>query len=125
MLDTNRGTDLVLEHHSIHVTHVHWQYRFPQAHDIKQHPLQYFCVHSTYQYVPCTYLGKIVCSKFVLWVNTLNSTYEYRDTGILRHPTHLHSLSESGAITITLANVTSLLPTLASVQPFAGSILPI
>ena len=37
MLDTNM---VVLEHHRIHATHT--QYRFPQAYNIKQHPLQYF-----------------------------------------------------------------------------------
>jgi hypothetical protein len=52
MLDTDRATKLVLEHHSIHVTHT--QYRFSQAYIMKEHPLQYFCKHSTYQYVFCT-----------------------------------------------------------------------
>ena len=41
MLDTISlmGSDLVLEHHSIHATHT--QYCFPQANYLKQHPLQY------------------------------------------------------------------------------------
>ena len=37
----------------VHVTHT--QYWFPQAQDIKQPPLQCFCKHSTYQYVPRMY----------------------------------------------------------------------
>jgi hypothetical protein len=66
MLDTNRGSDLVLEHHSIHVTHT--QYRFPQASNIKQHPLDDFCKHSTFKYVPSTCLEQIVRTRYVLGV---------------------------------------------------------
>jgi hypothetical protein len=51
MFDTNRGTDLVLEHHSIHVTHT--QYRFPQSHDRKQHPQKCFSKHGIYQLPIC------------------------------------------------------------------------
>ena len=113
MLDTNRGTDSVLEHHHIHVTHA--EYRFPQAYDIKQHLLHYFCKHSTYQYVPRTYSGKIVRTRYILGVN---STY-YVCTSTYSYNSNSHFISS----TITLAAVTSLLPTL--VRRFAGRILPI
>jgi hypothetical protein len=113
MLDTNGGTDSVLEHNRIHVTHA--EYCFPQAYHIKQHPLQYFCKHSTYQYVPSTYSGKIVRTSYVLGVNSMyyvcTSTYSYNSNS--------HFISG----TITLAAVTSLLPML--VRHFAGRILPI
>jgi hypothetical protein len=49
MFDTNWGTVLVLEHHSIHVKHT--QCRFPHSYDIKHHPQKYFSKHGTYQYV--------------------------------------------------------------------------
>ncbi len=64
MLDPNRGTNLVLEHHSIHVTYT--QHRFPQAYDIKQHPLQCFCIHSTYQYVQSTYSVHTCVYEYIL-----------------------------------------------------------
>ncbi len=72
VLDTNKGTDLVLEHHHIHVTYT--QHRFPHAYDTKKHLVQYFCKYSTYQCVPSTYLRKIVRhgTSYVLFVQ---STY--------------------------------------------------
>ena len=113
MLDTNRGTDSVLEHHRIHVTHA--EYCFPQAYHIKQHPLQYFCKYSTCQYVPSTYSGKIVRTWYVLGVESTycvhTSTYSYNS--------NTHFISG----TIILAAITCLLPTL--VRCFAGRILPI
>jgi hypothetical protein len=84
VLDTNKGTVLVLEHHHIHVTHT--QYRFPQAYDMKKHPLQYFCKHSTYQYVQSTYLRKIVRTKYVLVVQ---STYSF--LLVHTHTNHTHT----------------------------------
>ena len=113
MLDTYRGTDSVLEHHRIHVTHA--EYCFPQAYHIKQHPLQYFCKYSTYQYVLSTYYGKIVRTWYVLRVKSMyyvrTSTYSYNSNS--------HFISG----TIILAAITSLVPTL--VRRFAGRILPI
>jgi hypothetical protein len=113
MLDTNGGTDSVLEHNRIHDTHT--QYHFPRAYDIKQHLLQYFCKNSTYQYVPRTYSGKIVRTRYVLGVK---STY-YVCTSTYSYNSNSHFISS----TITLAAVTSLLWTL--VRRFAGRILPI
>ncbi len=51
------GTDLVLGHHSIHVTHT--QYLFPQSFDTKQHPQKYFSKHGICQYV-------LVCTRYIL-----------------------------------------------------------
>jgi hypothetical protein len=96
-------------------THTVTQYRFPQANNIKQHPLQYFCQNSTYQYVPRTYSGKIVPTRYLLWVK---STY-YVCTSTYTFKFNSHFISG----TITLAAITSLLPTL--VRRFAGRILPI
>ncbi len=70
VLDTNKGTDSVLEHHHIHVTYT--QYRIPPAYDTKKHLEQYFCRYSAYQCVPSTYLRKIVRTWYVLLVQ---STY--------------------------------------------------
>ena len=70
VLDTNKGTDSVLEHHHIHVTYT--QYRFPQAYDTKKHVVQYFCRYSTYRCVLSTYSRKIVRTWYVLLVQ---STY--------------------------------------------------
>jgi hypothetical protein len=78
-----RGTDLVFEHHSIHVTHI--QYRFPQAYDIKQDPLQYFCKHSACRYVPSTYLGQTIRTWYVLGVK---STYSCVRVHICTDLTH-------------------------------------
>jgi hypothetical protein len=74
-MDTNRGTFSVLEHHSTHVTHA--EYYFPQAYHVKQHPLQYFCKHSTYQYVPSTYSGKKVRTRYRKCILLQTSTYQY------------------------------------------------
>ncbi len=101
MLDTNKGTDSVQEHHSIHVTHK--QYCFPQAYDIKQHPLQYFCKHSTYQYVPSQYSGKTVHTRYVLWVKSMYCVC----TSAYSCFSNSHFISG----TIVLAAITSLLPT--------------
>ncbi len=81
----------------------HTQYRFPQAYDIKQHPLQYFCKHSVYQYAQSTY-------------SVHTCLYEYI---LLQMQPTLHF--QSG--TITLVTLTSLLPTL--VRRSAGRIFPI
>jgi hypothetical protein len=116
-MDTNRRGTIqywsTTAYMCIHVTHA--EYCFPQAYHIKQHPLQYFCTHSTYQYVPSTYSGKIVRTRYVLGVN---STY-YVCTSTYSYKSNSHFISG----TITLAAVTSLLPTL--VRRFEGRILPI
>ncbi len=109
----DRGTDSVLEHHRIHVTHA--ECCFPQAYRIKQHPLQYFCKHSTYQYVPSMY-SKIVRTWYLLRVKSTYydvrmSTYSYKSNS--------HFISG----TTILAAITSLLPTL--VRRFADRILPV
>jgi hypothetical protein len=97
MLDTNRGTDSVLEHHHMHVTHVEdCLHRHTASTAV-------FLKHSTYQYVPSTYSGKIVRTEYVLGVK---STY-YVCTSTYSYNSNSHFISG----TTTLAAVTSLLDT--------------
>ncbi len=68
-----------------------------QAYYIKQQPLQYFCRHSTYQFVPHTYYKKIVRTRNILGVKSLyfvcTSTYSYKSNShFIWNPNEVYSL---------------------------------
>ena len=114
VLDTNKGTDSVLEHHHIHVTYT--QYRFPQAYYTKKHVVQYFCRYSTYLCVPSMYSRKIVRTWYVLLVQST-----YLIVLVHTHTNHTHT-------SFPIRNHRPCNPYGSpsdTVRRFAGSILPI